>query len=107
MNNGDEDEDEEDAGEIKQKIDRSLALFFFMCNVPFVAVEKSYFHDFVDSLVNYSRKNENFSYKPPCRKTLSTSLLQKIHAEIQEKKNGTKYKMCPASRWLEKLKNEQ
>ena len=76
-------EDEvEDVGDIKKKIDRELAKFFFLCNIPFIAVEKSYFHNFIDIIFHYARNHPNFSYKPPCKETLASTLLRKIHEEI-------------------------
>ena len=58
----------------KEEIDNinlSLAEFFIGTNVAFSAVESDHFKRFVQKL--------KLSYKPPARKTLSTTLLDKIH----------------------------
>lgn len=63
----------------------ALAEFIFGCNIPFSIVESQYFIKFVKSL--------NPSFKPPIRKTLSTTLLDKIHNKLEkecaEKLQGT------------------
>lgn len=62
-----------------------MAEFIFGCNVPFNIVESHYFIKFVSTL--------NSSYKPPTRKTLSTTLLDKVHDKLEkecaEKLRGT------------------
>ena len=72
------------------KIDKVLAKFFYMCNIPYEAVENLYFLQFIQSIIHYAPKNPNFTYKPPCKETLATTLLGKIHEEvIHEKKTYT------------------
>ena len=85
----------EDEGEIKKMIDKALGKFFFLCNVPFIAVEKRHFLEFVDTLMLNARKRPRFSYKPPCRKTLATTILQQLYEEVQhEKKEILKNTNC-------------
>ncbi|CAD6240967.1 GSCOCG00012602001-RA-CDS [Cotesia congregata] len=55
-------------------IDEKLTQFFVGCNIPFSIVESVQFKEFVNSL--------NPKYKPPCRKTLSSILLNKLHKKI-------------------------
>lgn len=56
------------------RIDEALAKFFFGCNIPFTVVESIYFKNFVSIL--------NPAYKLPTRKTLSTSILDKLHTKM-------------------------
>ena len=70
-----EDDDFENAGEIKKIVDKSLAIFFYGCNVSFATAEKPLFIQFIDTLVQFARKDRNFTYKPPCRNTLANSTL--------------------------------
>lgn len=55
-------------------IDEALAKLFFGCNIPFSVVESLYFKNFVSIL--------NPNYKLPTRKTLSTSILDKLHKKM-------------------------
>ena len=79
-----EDEEQLDVGEIRNIIDKSLAKFFFTCNISFLTSEKPYFINFVEVLIRYGHRIPN--YKPPCRTTLSTTLLREIHQEVNEEK---------------------
>lgn len=56
------------------RIDEALAKFFFGCNIPFTVVESIHFKNFVSIL--------NPTYKLPTRKTLSTSILDKLHTKM-------------------------
>ena len=44
------------------------------------------FIEFINTLIKYARKSPNFSYKPPSRITLATTLLQRVYAEVQAEK---------------------
>ncbi|KAK0179435.1 hypothetical protein PV327_005187 [Microctonus hyperodae] len=55
-------------------IDEKLVKFFIGCNIPFSIIESTLFKEFVNSL--------NVDYKPPCRKTLSSSFLNNLHYQI-------------------------
>lgn len=78
--------DNEDFGEIKRIIDDALGKFFFSCNISFMTVTKPYFIQFIEQLIHYAAKIPNFSYKPPCRDTLATTILRRIYEETQEEK---------------------
>lgn len=45
-----------------EKIDESLAKFFYACNVPFHSIDSNYFKEFLHAL--------RPSYKPPNRKKI-------------------------------------
>ncbi|XP_074100671.1 uncharacterized protein LOC141528499 [Cotesia typhae] len=55
-------------------IDEKLTQFFIGCNIPFSVVESTQFKELVNSL--------NPNYKPACRRTLSGTLLNKLHNKI-------------------------
>ena len=57
--------------------DEQLGLFFFGCGIPFHVVESEYFLNFISSL--------NSNYKPPTRKTLSGTILDKIYEKVVRK----------------------
>jgi hypothetical protein len=61
------------------KIDQALIRFFVCCGIPFSTVGHLYFVDFVQSLC--------FSYNPPKKTALSTTLLNKETSVIFEKIN--------------------
>ena len=63
----------------KSEIDNALALMFYGCNLPFSFVESTLFKHFVDLL--------NPRYKPPTRKTLSETLLDKTFQKLQNDKH--------------------
>lgn len=60
-------------------IDIKLAKFFFSSSIAFKAVENEYFLDFVNSLCDI-----DFTYTPPCRQTLASSILLKVNGEIEK-----------------------
>lgn len=60
----------------KAEIDLSLAKLFFGCNIPFSVIESDHFKNFIKLI--------RPAYVPPCRKTLSTTLLNKINNEMME-----------------------
>lgn len=55
----------------KKRIDTALGKFFFGCNIPFNVINSKYFTNFMHEL--------RPAYKPPCRQTLSGSLLDAVH----------------------------
>ena len=57
---------------IQEEIDNALADFFFGCNIPFNIIESVYFKNLINKL--------NPDYQVPTRKTLSTSLLEKLYS---------------------------
>lgn len=77
-------DDDLDEGEIRKIIDKSLAKFLLVCNVPFVTTEKPYFIYFVETLIRYGHRIPN--YKLPTPKTVSTTLLKEIHNDIESEK---------------------
>lgn len=68
----------------KSEIDKALARFFFGCNIPFSVVDSDHFKSFIRAI--------RPSYVPPCRQTLSTTLLDEVSEEllIKNKKNSPK-----------------
>ncbi|KAJ8910589.1 hypothetical protein NQ315_013558, partial [Exocentrus adspersus] len=58
-----------------EHINKTCGKLFFGCNIPFSVIDSDLFKNFVQSL--------RPSYRPPCRKTLSNSLLNKVHAELE------------------------
>lgn len=59
----------------KERIDSALAKFIFGCNVPFSVIDSNHFKSFI--------KEIRPAYKAPCSKTMSTTLLNKLHSEIE------------------------
>ncbi|XP_050306045.1 uncharacterized protein LOC126743119 [Anthonomus grandis grandis] len=58
----------------KEEANISLAKFFFGCNIPFSVVESDHFKNFLKPL--------RPAYNPPTRKTLSSTLLDKVHEHV-------------------------
>lgn len=58
----------------KAQIDMALAKFFFGCNIPFAVIESSHFKDLLKVL--------RPAYSAPCRKTLSSTLLDSVSNEM-------------------------
>ena len=59
----------------KDKIDQSIAEFFYGCNLPFAVVEHPKFKAMVESL--------RTGYKLPTRKTMGGPLLNQTHSKLQ------------------------
>ena len=62
-------------GVTKEKIDLTVAEFVYGCNLPFSVVEHPLFKAMVESL--------HPGYKPPTRKTLGSTLLDRTHTKLQ------------------------
>lgn len=60
--------------EQKQRIDNYIGRFFVGCNIPFSIIDSSFFKEMVREL--------RPAYSPPCSKTLSTSILDKIYENV-------------------------
>lgn len=70
--------------QLKELLDKKLTLFFVSCSIPFNIAGNDYFNDFVQT--SLSVHPENAHYKVPCRQTLASSCLVKVHKDIEEKK---------------------
>ena len=64
----------------KEKIDHCVAEFVFGCNLPFSVVEHPLFRAMVETL--------RPGYKPPTRKTLSSTLLDQVHNKLHSTMRG-------------------
>ena len=64
----------------KEKIDQCVAEFVFGCNLPFAVVEHPLFRAMVETL--------RPGYKPPSRKTLSSTLLDQVHNKLYSTMGG-------------------
>ena len=64
----------------KEKIDQCVAEFVFGCNLPFSVVEHPLFRTLVETL--------RPGYRPPSRKTLSSTLLDQEHNKLHSTMRG-------------------
>lgn len=82
-------------------IDLYLGRYIFGCNIPFSTVESDHFKNFTRSL--------NPNYKPPSRKTLSTSILNKVYEDILKKDSFKQDEKCVLvlDGWKNKSANEK
>lgn len=83
----------------KEKVHIALAKFFFGCNISFSVIESVHFKKFIQTI--------RPSYKLPCRKTLSTVLLDKVHEEIlvNNKNNASPYASLLIDGWKNSSNN--
>ena len=67
----------------KQIIDKKLITFFVACNIPFKVAEDEYFIDFIKEVCQ-----SGYPYKPPCRQTLASTCLDRLHVDIIAQKHN-------------------
>lgn len=66
---------------IEEYVNDKLGLFVAGCNISFNTVESFHFIQLVKVLCKV-----NFSYKPPCRRTLATTIIPRIHEKIEKRR---------------------
>ncbi|XP_051156204.1 uncharacterized protein LOC127278512 [Leptopilina boulardi] len=83
------------------ELDELLATFFVGCNVPFSVVESTFFRNFVKKL--------NPDYRPPCRNTLSNTILDKLYVKVRKENSlsVSDSSVLILDGWKNKSKNEK
>lgn len=98
-------EDNMDYEETKTKIDKKIGKFFLACSIPFKVVQNKYFLDLIQTLSQIK-----IVYKPPCRRTLATTVILSVYNDVIEHKKkilrGT-YSVLLLDGWKNKSNNKK